>query len=750
MSRFSWATIAMICALVAADHACAQGPSEPHSPAPPTPTLEDFARNDRIVAAVLESPRDTPEQKLRAVFRLLDLGHPEIASLVLPEVLDAPLDDAAAAALVREFGTAPFMKLIRLAAIPAPPSESSPKPTLPPFAGAREFAQKCLDAAAAEARDPARLAKIIAQLNAPAKEDRYAALVDLKATGDAGIIAALAALAKASNDEVRSHLIAALAEMRPAVDGAAVAALAEGHGQFRRDAAALAGQLRLGAAVPYLAAMAVSTDAADANAAAQAIATLGLSQPDAAQAQATIERRLAQLVAQPIVADNEALRESWWSLDPKTQAVVVAAYPPRKIHALQVARLTRALAEAGGAATPATRRAAVIAAWEEQALLQRPLAPEAAQWISEMTPAELSATLAECVKTERYAAAAQAAAELGRRGDLSILATSDGRPGPLAAALNSPDRELRFAALAAVMQLSPQRSFPGASFVPTALWHFAAGAGEPLAIVAAPGQTRASSWAGELRGAGFQTMPATTGRGALLAAIDPASAARLELVVLDSEISQPPIGETLYQLRANEPTSRTPVLISSSTARWADAQRLAAHDPLALAAPRPDGADALAALAKETLALDPRPRPAAERRREQAAQALDWIAQLMAAGGPYDELHRDALLVNLSLFAGDLAEPSLRVLAAAGTADSQLALVDFASAASTPIEARRQAAAALAANVRDHGVQLTSAQVLRQYERYNASESADADTQQVLGQILDILERKEPSPTGAR
>jgi hypothetical protein len=37
--------------------------------------------------------------------------------------------------------------------------------------------------------------------------------------------------------------------------------------------------------------------------------------------------------------------------------------------------------------------------------------------------------------------------------------------------------------------------------------------------------------------------------------------------------------------------------------------------------------------------------------------------------------------------------------------------------------------------------------VLRQYDRYNASETADADTQQVLGQILDILEKKPPAAT---
>ena len=58
------------------------------------------------------------------------------------------------------------------------------------------------------------------------------------------------------------------------------------------------------------------------------------------------------------------------------------------------------------------------------------------------------------------------------------------------------------------------------------------------------------------------------------------------------------------------------------------------------------------------------------------------------------------------------------------------------------MEERRAAAAALTASVDRYGLQLTREQILEQYSRYNASETADADTQQVLSKILDILERK--------
>ena len=108
---------------------------------------------------------------------------------------------------------------------------------------------------------------------------------------------------------------------------------------------------------------------------------------------------------------------------------------------------------------------------------------------------------------------------------------------------------------------------------------------------------------------------------------------------------------------------------------------------------------------------------------------------------PYDELRRDAALVHRTLLAGELSEPSIRVLAALGTADSQAVLADYASASSLPIESRRQAAEALAGSLRQFGTQLTSEEILRQYDRYNAT-SDDADSEQVLGGILDVLESK--------
>jgi hypothetical protein len=530
--------------------------------------------------------------------------------------------------------------------------------------------------------------------------------------------------------------------MRPAVDEPLMAVLADAQGTLRRDAAELAGHVELRAALPLLAALAVSADTSAAAAAQTSLARLGMPAPTAAEAQEVLRKRLADAKeGGPLPATIDVASGRWWSWDAEADQLAVAEFPLAQLRALYAARLSRALAEAGGAAIPADQRLTVLYGLEEAALLAREPSPALQQTVAAMTPVELSAALESAMAQSFTAAAIQLAGELGRRGDASILATSDGRPSPLAAALISPERSLRFAALGAIMQLSPARSFPGSSYVPEAVWYFVASAGDPTAIVASPDIVEASDWAGQLRGAGYEATPARWGRDVLVAAIDPANSARLGVVVLHSDVGQPLLGEVVYQLHTNERTAATPILILSTAPRLAAAQRIADADPLVLVAPRPHGEGALAALVEQAIALVARPLAPQEARTAQAAQALTWLGQLLAHDSAYDELQRDGALVSRTLLTPELSGPSMAVLAALGTAQSQIALLDYASVATLPIEARRAAANAFATSVERFGLNISHDEIQQQYDRYNASKTDDADTQQVLGQILDVIER---------
>ena len=83
------------------------------------------------------------------------------------------------------------------------------------------------------------------------------------------------------------------------------------------------------------------------------------------------------------------------------------------------------------------------------------------------------------------------------------------------------------------------------------------------------------------------------------------------------------------------------------------------------------------------------------------------------------------------------------MLAVLGTADSQQLLLNFISTSTQSIELRRTASKSLTTSVGHFGKLLTSAEILRQYDRYNASETADSDTQEVLGEVLDLLEKQK-------
>ncbi|MCH8839450.1 MAG: hypothetical protein IH831_01990 [Planctomycetes bacterium] len=250
--------------------------------------LREAAERSPAVAALLDMPLEKPADRLSAVFTLLDLGEIDVARTLLAPVLQAELDDQGRAELVERFGTARFLSLARRDR-PAGEGETAP------LAGARQFARRCIQAAAQQARDPERVAQLVAQLNDPSAEVRNAARVDLAVTGTAGAQACLEALAREADETRRANLMLALTKLRPEVDPLLLAVLADGEGHLLRDAAELAGHTGMLSAAPLLAAVGVKpeNDQETIATAQTALAKLGLSHADLAEAR----ERLHLLVA---------------------------------------------------------------------------------------------------------------------------------------------------------------------------------------------------------------------------------------------------------------------------------------------------------------------------------------------------------------------------------------------------------------------------------------------------------------------
>lgn len=712
-----------VCLAVLLSSACLSFAQEETDEAEDTLSLSAAGRRSAAVASILDRARETPAEQLSAIFTLLELGETDVAAALWKEFDAAGLAADDQAALVSQFGVAKFLQLARQGATAG-------------LDGARSFVETCLDAAAEQNRDPQRLDALIQKLTSESATERTAARSDLAVTGDQGAKACLEALARADDAKLRTELLLTLAQMRPTVEPLLLAAIADGRGQFRRDVVELTGYLHLQDAVPWLAALASGADG-DANitgAAYAALQKMGLSAPQGDDARAVVLSEIQRLEAHqhPPTAD-----EPWWTFDSESKQLQAVEVSTEEQQTLRIARLAELLSQLPSA-TAADRRLGLIYAYQAANAFDEPLSAELQEWAKSLPTNEISEMLHEALEADQVTAAIACTRLLAERSDIDALRSFAARPSPLARALEHPDRQLRFAALETIMKLAPQQSFAGASGVPKALWYFAAGADQPQAVAASSVATTASQWAGQLRSLGFDATPVATGREAMRQAL---ASPRLELILVDSDINRPLLREVIYQLRSSKQLRRVPIAVLSSIDKLPLAEQIAAGDPWLLATPRPHGDDAMQEVLDRLAQLDPG-RPTAESRGTQAAQALQWLGELLAAGHPYDELLRDSELVSETLYNPSLAEASLKVLGSLGTAQSQQLLLDYISTGTLPIESRSAAAEAFATSVQRFGKLLTSEQLLRQYDRYNASETADEQTQQVLGSVLDVLEKQ--------
>jgi hypothetical protein len=215
-----------------------------------------------------------------------------------------------------------------------------------------------------------------------------------------------------------------------------------------------------------------------------------------------------------------------------------------------------------------------------------------------------------------------------------------------------------------------------------------------------------------------------------------------EFVLISDAIDRPSVGELLQQLRREPRTARLPVAVLAREANFQRMEELTAEDPLAVTFPAPYETNAMAYLVGQLRHRAGPNHTLAEERLEQAAVALDAMARLAAKPAVYGfyELHAQLPAVERAIGTPQLAERAARVLGLLGSPSAQRSLVALASQNERPLNERQAAARAFHIAVQRHGLLLTSAEVLTQYDRYNASATLDRGTQQVLGAILDSIE----------
>jgi hypothetical protein len=669
----------------------------PDDEAAPDEAVISATERDPTVRAALELPRREPADYLRAISALIDLGRPGLAKPILEELSAQQLTDAQRAQLVEEFGSRRMLQVARA-------RELAPAGTA--------FADACMTAAAAVANDPQRIARLVAQLTDASPEVREIARNDLAAVGQAGVVAALEALAREKDPRRRAALVAAAAEMRPLVDGPLLAMLSTRDPALRFEVGRLLEHLGVIQAIPLLPSMAADSERALADA-------------------------LARYAAgTPPFAVDEANRVEIWHWDDATNRLRSARYPAEEAVVIWSARLARRLAQL----RPQNR------AYQRQAWL---LGLESAGVISTargmLSSAEthlVTEVLADALVANYGRAAVAAADELGRRKVPSVLHTANGQPAPLAEALSHANRHVRFAALRAIMAIDPASPYPGSSQLPESLVWFAQAAGERRALVAMPTNLQASDIAGMLVAQGLEADTTNRGRDALHLARDRTD---LEMILVDLDILTPGIRQVLYELRIDPATAQIPIAVLAADGRLEAAAKLASEHERVLATSRPHSTEVAARIVDELSRLAGHGAAAAQERATQGAQAIAWLTQLLSSNRTFYDLTRVAPAIEAALYRPNTSTTAVTALAKLGTPESQRTLVNLASRSSLAAGARQHAAEAFRENVRAHGVLLTTDEIHDQYDRYNASATADTQTQAILGALLDTIESRRDS-----
>jgi CheY-like chemotaxis protein len=558
-------------------------------------------KNPAVLSA-LEMPRNKPADYVESVLLLIDLGRPELAKPILADLAKLQITDAQRLELVNQFGAGSMLKISRA------------KQLAPEGAA---FANACMAAAAAANNNPARIATLIRQLSDPSPENRLLAQHDLAASGRKAATATLEAFAKEADRNRRMAIAAGIAAMHPIVDGMLLAMLDTRDPALHADVADLLRELQVPQAHPLVA------------------------------AQGNTEREIASTLSMyergtPIFTPDQDNMVEMWQWNDARKQLSSSRIPADEARIVWMSKLARTLTQLDPQ-NPDYQRRALILAWEAESTKHGagnwPINPK---FVSQADPQFLDRVLAEALKNNHSHAAISAINALAQRRDTGILMTSDGKPSPLADALASPNRNVRFAALTAIMALDPQSPYPGSSRVPDALAWFANSGADRRALVAMPTAAAASDLAGQLAPHQFVAESTNSGRELINMA---RTMTDVDLILVDMDIILPNIREVLYQLRTNPTTGETPIAILAAEGRLEAAKKLAEEHQHMIAVPRPHTdevvTNTLRQLAKQA---DRDAVVQANERIAQARQARAWLDKLESGARPFYVIRHTARL----------------------------------------------------------------------------------------------------------
>ena len=341
------------------------------------------------------------------------------------------------------------------------------------------------------------------------------------------------------------------------------------------------------------------------------------------------------------------------------------------------------------------------------------------------------------LETQRWDGALIPTILLQDRGDES-LCYGDGTPTTIVQAATCPDRRVRYEALSAIVRWNPSKRYVGSSRVLAALEWFATSSGERLVVVASP-KFADSTLIGRAFGTqGLRVLPATTGREALLAA---QSSADVEAIFVLSTVSKPDIRTMAQALRGDWRTAEIPLLVGADGEREEITANLAVgREPNAVVLATPRQHDAAAFALERLYDKSGVKLVSAGARLTQSRQAIAGIQKLTTTHPEIYELENANALLDRLLATPVLMNEALGFASTIKSSHAQTELARLAGDVRLSVEERGRVVDAFQRHLSANGSLLRGPDVVAMYDRYNASETEDVQTQRVLSRLLDVYE----------
>ena len=350
--------------------------------------------------------------------------------------------------------------------------------------------------------------------------------------------------------------------------------------------------------------------------------------------------------------------------------------------------------------------------------------------------------LADALESRRTPAALAACEILQRVGHQGTLATGTSTsPSPLVKALDYGSPRLTHAAAQAISRIDSLESFPGSSRYIAALARLARSSGQRKALVGHVSPEVGRSIGTSLSQSGFTPIIVTRSREIFERAMaDP----DIELLVITDVVDQPDFAELLQSIRSSGPARQIPVALLVAPENQDRAMRIADRLPMVTVSPLVVDPSLIARQVDNTMPRNAGQRSSAEERGVFAQAAMEQLVRL--AGNteryPFYDIVNQEQIASYAIGTPGLTGDACRLLSYIGTPSAQRNLLAVANNNQLPGELRQVAAESFASAVESRGLLLKRDQIQAQYDLYNASADLPPETLQILGSILDTMEKR--------